>query len=73
MRKDLCAKRVLAILGLGVILVSTFALHNIVGYVVNWSSYYPAELFIVIVFFIIAGVRLLLTGVFYTLKGGSRI
>ena len=68
MRRDLGVKRVLVIFGLPVVVMSIIALYNIVLYSVSHLWHYPVEYFIVSVLFIMAGARLLISGVYYMLK-----
>ena len=73
MRKDLGAKRSLVIFGTVVFLVSLLSLYNCVVYLGDVSIYYSIEYIIVNVFFIIAGTRLLISGLFFVIKCGIRV
>jgi len=79
MRKDLGAKRALIIFGTLIFLVSTFSFYNTIVYIVDRLIYYSPdavlrlfmekfEIVLVNIPFIIAGARLLISGLFYILK-----
>ena len=79
MRKDLGAKRALVIFGTLIFLVSIFSFYTTIVYIVDRLIYYSPddvsrlfmgklELILVSIFFIIAGARLLISGLFYVLK-----
>ena len=71
MRKDLGAKRALVVFGMLVFLVSTLAFYNKITYIVVHSIHdlaYAIEFTLVNLSFIIAGARLLVSGLFYILK-----
>jgi hypothetical protein len=79
MHKDLGAKRALVIFGMLVFFASTFSFYNMIVYMVDRLIYYSPdavsrlfrekfEIILVSVSFIIAGARLLISGLFYVLK-----